>query len=249
MECLCEWHKSADSFSVSPIIKSELNRYITMTLFGQNTWAKTASHLLDSGFREKQNSQDHIEEYLKWFYRFYSLEIKPHSGSDISNDIFFTRKVFFRGVPAVIKILNVKIEEIDQQRLPEKFIKEAHYHYHLSSNDKQHPNLVQLLSFNTADLPYHIITEYIAEETAKSYFENCKENSYYPPQTFLVYLCLCVAKGAKFLSDQGFVHRALTMKNIRIGKCLIPLLQHCIAIHKLNESKTSETLKTLVKSF
>ena len=137
----------------------EIKRYVGMCLFGKDLDTRTllAYHLFDAQDLDKEIPQEYLEHYLQWVYRKHSLEMNGYTVND-THSRHFTRGGCFRGVPAVVKTLKLKVREISQpgtvtsSKAQRDLINEAYCLNKL--NAKPHPNILRVLAFNTAKPPY-----------------------------------------------------------------------------------------------
>ena len=202
----------------------EIKRYVGMCLFGKDLDTRTllAYHLFDAQDLDKEIPQEYLEHYLQWVYRKHSLEMNGYTVND-THSRHFTRGGCFRGVPAVVKTLKLKVREISQpgtvtsSTAQRDLINEAYCLNKL--NAKPHPNILRVLAFNTAKPPYHVITEFMSKGTVGDYLQSCwLESDSLPSQSTLIKICQDVVEAAKFLSKLHLVHRGLTAANVFIGK-------------------------------
>ena len=209
----------------NPLVTEAVERYVGMCLFGRDTDAQKllACNLFDVHNPGQEIPHEHVENYLKWFYRMHSLEMPARSASNTSNGRHFTRIGSFRGIPSVIKILKIDVKEISQSgtvassKVQRDLINEA---YSLNKlNAEPHPNILRVLVFNTAKPPYHVITEYIPKGTVREYLQSSwSENNFLPSQSSLIQICRDVTEAERVISGRKLVHRGLTADNIFIGE-------------------------------
>ena len=210
-----------------PECRAILERLSKRVLFCQDSLIK---RLLVPHLYGNQNEQYtlpaelHIE-HLTNDYKTQTLEINNAIVSELGHEepSYFVYDGTLKGQKVAVKILGITKQDILEQYRPtvpseakKRLIAEAYNLWQLNSLN-QHPNIPVLLAYNTATLPYHIITEYEKHGNLLQLVRASRQVQILP-STVLYKIFIGITEGLLYLQQKlRLVHRAIMAENILVG--------------------------------
>ena len=209
-----------------PECRAILERLSKTVLFCQDSLIKK---LLVPHLYGNQNAQYtlpaelHIE-HLANGYKTQTLEINNAIVSELGREepSYFVYDGTLKGQKVAVKILGITKQDILEENATvpseakKRLIAEAYNLWQLNSLN-QHPNIPVLLAYNTATLPYHIITEYEKQGNLLQLVRASRQVQILP-SSVLFKIFIGITEGLLYLQQKlRLVHRAVMAENILVG--------------------------------
>ncbi|KAL9950624.1 hypothetical protein ACROYT_G043149 [Oculina patagonica] len=210
-----------------PECRAILDRFSKRVLFCQECLIKKllVPHLYDNQNAQYTLPADLHIEHLTNGYKTQTLEVNNAIVSELGRDkqYYFVYDGTLKGQKVAVKILGVTKQDIleetptVQTEAKKRLIAEAYNLWQLNSLPDRHPNIPVLLAYNTATLPYHIITEYEKHGNLLQLVRASRQVQVLP-STVLYKIFIGITEGLLYLHEKlHLVHRVVMAENILVG--------------------------------
>ena len=232
-----------------PECRAILNRLSKPVLFCYDSLVKKllVHHLLNNQNPEHRLPAELHIEHLASCYKTQTLEVTSTIFSESRRQISncFINGGALKGQRMVVKILAVTKQDIleenptTQSEAKKRFIAEAYNLRQLNSLN-QHPNIQQLLAYNTTTLPCHIITQYEKYGDLLQFVRTSREvQALSSPVMYKMFIS--ITEGLLYLQQKlHLVHRAVMAENILVGDGYICKLSGLHSLGKLQHKRHRE---------